>query len=111
VGKQLIYTPVHHISADISLNLAFLNGGLRLVADSRRFTTTDNSEWLQPSFRLNADIGAALPMKHASAKIGLCADNILNADWESVRNYPMPLRTYRLKLILILFSQQKTANP
>jgi len=111
VGKQLIYTPVHHISADISANFAFLNGGLSLVADSRRFTTADNSEWLQPSFRLNADIGATLPMKQASAKLGLCADNILNADWESVRNYPMPLRTYRIKLILILFSQQKTANP
>ncbi len=111
VGKQLIYTPVHHLSADVSVNYAFLNGGLRLVADSRRFTTADNSEWLPPSFRLNADIAATLPVKQASVKIELCADNILNADWESVRNYPMPLRTYRIKLILTLFSQQKTANP
>jgi iron complex outermembrane receptor protein len=111
VGKQLIYTPVHHFSTDISVIYAFLNGGLRLVADSRRFTTADNSEWLQPSFRLNADIGAALPFKQTSFKIGLYADNILNTDWESVRNYPMPLRTYRIKIILTLFSQQKTSSP
>jgi len=111
VGKQLIYTPVHHLSADVSAIYAFLNGGLRLVADSRRFTTADNSEWLSPSFRLNADIGAVLPVKQASVKIELCADNILNADWESVRNYPMPLRSYRIKLILTVLSQQKTSKP
>lgn len=111
VGKQLLYTPVHHLSAEVSLIYAFLNGGLRLVSDSRRFTTADNSEWLPPAFRLNADIGAALPVKQASVKIELCADNILNADWESVRNYPMPLRTYRIKLLLTVSSQQKTAKP
>jgi len=111
VGKQLIYTPVHHLSADITLIYAFLNGGLRLVADSRRFTTADNTEWLPPAFRMNADIGAALPLRQASVKLELCADNILNADWESVRNYPMPLRTYRIKLILTAFSQHKTAKP
>lgn len=111
VGKQLIYTPVHHLSAEVSLNHAFFNGGLRLVSDSRRFTTADNSEWLPPAFRLNADIGAALPLKLASVKIELCADNILNADWESVRNYPMPLRTYRIKLLLTVFSKQKTVKP
>ncbi|HSO77797.1 MAG TPA: hypothetical protein VLQ76_04465, partial [Bacteroidales bacterium] len=111
VGKQLIYTPVHHLSAEVSVIYAFLNGGLRIVADSRRFTTADNSEWLPPAFRVNADIGAALPVKQSSVKIELCADNILNADWESVRNYPMPLRTYRIKLLLTVFSKQKTEKP
>lgn len=110
VGKQLIYTPVHHLSADVSAIHGFLNGGVRLVADSRRFTTADNSEWLSPSFRINADMGAALPLKQASVRIDLCADNILNTDWESVSNYPMPLRTYRIKLTLTLFSQPKTAK-
>ena len=110
-GKQLIYTPVHHLSAVMSVSHAIFNGGLDLVADSRRFTTSDNSEWLSPAVRLNADIGAYIPLKRTSVKIELSAYNILNADWESVRNYPMPLRSYRIRLIIDILSQHKNGKP
>jgi len=110
IGKQLLYTPVHHLSANFSVNYAFLNGGLRLFADSRRFTTADNSEWLPAAFQVNTDIGAALPLERTLIKIDFCADNILNRAWESMRNYPMPLRTYRIKLNFNLFSKPKNVT-
>ena len=111
IGRQLIYTPLHHFSVNMSASYNILNGGVRLFADSRRFTTSDNSEWLPAACQLNADIGASLPVKHSLVQLNLSSDNILNTSWESVSNYPMPLRSYRIRLILTFSSINKTENP
>jgi iron complex outermembrane receptor protein len=107
VGKQLIYMPLHHLSANVSANYAFLNGGLTLVSDSRRYITADNSQWLPGNCTVNAEIGADLHMKSTVVKIGAAVENLLNSSWESVKNYPMPLRSYRIKLTVTINSNVK----
>ncbi|MCJ7821385.1 MAG: TonB-dependent receptor, partial [Bacteroidales bacterium] len=107
IGKQLIYMPLHHLSANLSANYAFLNGGLSLVADSRRYITADNSQWLPGNCTVNAEMGALLQMKNTSMKIGVAAENLFNTSWESVKNNPMPLRSYRVKLTVTIKSNAK----
>ena len=77
-----------------------LRAGAAAVCQGRRYTTSDNSEWLPPSLLADARLGAVLPA--GATKIGIDIDvkNIFNSSLESVRNYPMPLRTFNLRLII-----------
>lgn len=100
VGKQLIYVPGNNFNLNLDLRWKMLRAGAAAVCQGRRYTTSDNSEWLPPSLLADARLGAVLPA--GATKIGIDIDvkNIFNSSLESVRNYPMPLRTFNLRLII-----------
>jgi iron complex outermembrane receptor protein len=100
VGKQLIYAPLHHSNINISASWRWLIASMTQAWESRRYTTSDNSEWLPSSFITDASVGAVIPAGKVSVKTELKINNILNTSSESVRNYPMPLRTINLNLNL-----------
>ena len=106
-GKQLLYTPLHHINLCVTASYRFLRYGAVFMADSKRFTTADNSEWMPPSSQLNANLGAVVSRGRTGVLIDFSVENILNTAWESVRNYPMPLRTYMIKLKFSFSSNRK----
>ena len=98
VGKQLIYTPLHHLGGDVSGTWHILTGGVNAVAESRRYTTSDNSEWLPASLIINCEAGTSFRLSHACFTATVAVDNILSSSYESIRNYPMPLRTFQIRL-------------
>lgn len=106
IGKQLVYTPLHHFSTNISVSYHFLRGGLMIVSDGKRYTDQLNTAALDPYVILDANLGAAFTAGKTSAIIDLSVENILNTDWQSVRDYPMPLRTFTLSA-RINFSSEK----
>ena len=100
VGSQLIYIPVNQFNLNLGLRWKMLRAGVIALYQGRRYTTSDNSEWLPPSFLADARLGAMLPAGTSKIGIEIVTKNIFNGTSESVRNYPMPLRTFNLRLTL-----------
>lgn len=99
-GKQLIYTPLHLLNINTNAGWRFVRAGITAAYESRRFTNSDNSEWLPDSFLADANLGAVLKILKSLITIDLKVSNIFNTSAESVQYYPMPLRTYSLKMKL-----------
>ncbi len=107
VGNQLIYTPLNHVNLNIDAGWKALRTGIAAVAESRRYTTSDNSEWLPASFMADMFIGAGFGAGTTGIRADLRINNILNTPSESVRNYPMPLRSFNLRITLTWSERQK----
>lgn len=107
-GNQLIYEPRHHLNLNISAAWKLIFARLAAVYESRRFTTSDNSEWLPSSFMADGSLGTSIGKDRARARIDLIVHNIFNNQLESVRNYPMPLRTYNLRMTINISNSPAT---
>ena len=100
VGSQLIYAPRHHANLNLSAAGRWFTTGITAAWESRRYTTSDNSEWLRPYLMTGASAGAVIPVGPVTMKTELKVNNITGTPVESVRNYPMPLRTFNIKITL-----------
>jgi vitamin B12 transporter len=99
-GSQLAYMPLHHLNMNIDAGWRVFSGGMTAVAESRRYTTSDNSEWLSASFIADLYLASSVRAGMTVIRADLRVNNILNARSESVRNYPLPLRNFNLRLTL-----------
>ena len=100
LGKQLIYTPLHLLNINMNAGWRFVRAGITAAYESMRYTTSDNSEWLPDSFLADANLGTVLKIRKSLMTFDLKVNNIFNTSSESVQYYPMPLRTYTLKIRL-----------
>lgn len=100
IHKQLIYTPRYTLNANVLLGynktaLTFFNQYV-----GYRFTTSDNSQWLNPyqvsSLRLNYSIETKLA---DFIMFGAC-NNLLNKDYRVLQGRPMPLRNYEFGITI-----------
>ncbi len=106
-GHQLRYVPRHQLKAhaDAALTLALathlgLNLGGQLTGS--RPVRADGSLGLPASFVLDAQVRLHHRCTRATATLALAVDNLLSAEVEVVRGYPMPPRHARLRLHLTL---------
>ena len=99
-GNQLIYAPLHHANINFTAGRAWLRTGISSSWESRRYTTSDNSEWLPSAFITEAFAGAIVPAGPIKLQADLIVNNLPGIPFESVRNYPMPLRTFLMKITL-----------
>jgi len=106
VGRQLIYIPLNHINLNVIARWRFIRAGFTGLFESRRFIATDNSDWLPATFVADANIGMVFKARKAVITLGLKINNLAGTSYESVSNYPMPLRTYTARLN-VKFSNKK----
>jgi vitamin B12 transporter len=90
VNKQLIYTPVFNgfFRADIgykNFEVSYRHNYL-----SRRYTTSDNSDYL-PSFHLGAIyLNYRVLSAHSDVRLFIEIQNLYNSEYQTIRNRPMP---------------------
>jgi vitamin B12 transporter len=99
-GSQLIYVPLHHLNINVRASWKQIVAQMTAVYESKRYTTSDNSEWLPSSFLADGSLGTVIRKGRTRARIDLNVHNIFNTRLESVRNYPMPLRTYNMRMTI-----------
>jgi iron complex outermembrane receptor protein len=92
--KQLIYVPMHRLAG--SLYFGYKNFNLQFYHSftGLRYTSSDNSQYLDPYSIDNLMLEKLFPGKKNSFKAFIRINNIFNTDYQSVQNRPMPLRTY-----------------
>jgi iron complex outermembrane receptor protein len=107
VGRQLVYAPLHHANLNLGGTGKWFRTGLTAAWESRRYTTSDNSEWLPGSLMTDTFAGADFRTGTAGWRVEMAVSNLPGLATESVRNYPMPLRTFKIKLTLTWSEKQK----
>jgi len=100
IGKQLIYIPVNKANAVISLTYKNLYGSWISNVTGKRYTTADNSRFLPAYFVNNAITGIKLKKEGNSMDICFLVDNLFNVTYHTVAYYPLPGRSYQLKILL-----------
>ncbi len=106
VNKQLIYTPRYTVNANllIGYNKTAITFYDQYIG--YRFTTSDNSQWLNPyqisSLRLNYSIET----KFIDLILFGACNNLFNKNYTILSGRPMPLRNYELGITL----QSKNRN-
>ncbi len=97
LGKQLIYTPIHKASAQLTLGYKNLYAAFKETLMGERFTTSTNNATRHslPAY-LISDI--TLGYSWQGLDVFVSVDNLFNEYYQSVLWRPMPPRGYRLSL-------------
>jgi vitamin B12 transporter len=110
VGKQLVYTPRY--TAGGALTGGYKNTSLFLLSQyaGYRFTSTDNSSWLDPYFIISVRITHALRLRAMSIVLFGAVNNLLSEEYAMQAARPMPLRSYEVGLTINFNHKNKNEN-
>ncbi|MFL5753610.1 MAG: hypothetical protein ACJ76F_09400, partial [Bacteroidia bacterium] len=98
--KQLIYTPQYSGSANLSVKYASLFVNYNHTYTGYRYTLADNTEFLEPFQTLNLRFGYTCTIRKVSFSLIAKVNNLLNARYQVIQNYAMPLRNYQAGIII-----------
>lgn len=99
-GKRLSYVPLEQYQSALRIN--FKNIGLNLFYSliGKRYSDQLNRNALPVTDILDGNINYSLKLFQTETTIRFEVNNILNADYQMVSGYPMPLRNFKLSLKL-----------
>lgn len=101
-GNLLAYKPQHIVKVNAAYRNAYLSAGASYLYTGKRFTDQENIE----AFALGAYslfdlyLGFSVPVRPFTADILLRLENVLDAEYQSVRAYARPGRSITLSFIL-----------
>ncbi len=100
-NHQLPYTPNHSGSARALLETGMVNFAYTLLWSGKRYYNAYNSPEYQLSgyYDHGVTISKELRSKIGAINISIEGMNLLNKNYQIVRNYPMPGRSYRANMI------------
>jgi outer membrane cobalamin receptor len=95
-GKYIPYIPQEIISANLTLNIDDFSILTNYYYNSYRYYMPDNSlSSLLPSyFTLDVSVNYRLKLKANNLNFKLSANNLLNENYQIIRNFPMPGRNF-----------------
>ncbi len=99
---QRIYVPFN--TASTFANIQYKQWVLSLMYrfTGFRFTSTDNTEWLEPFSLLGLNLNYKLKTKKQELIFSARIDNMLNTNYQTVQNFAMPGRSFYFSLQLNL---------
>ncbi len=105
VGKQIIYTPRYNGSGKIFLGINNLSFSVIQTYTGYRFTSSDNSEWLDPFWitSLRIEYGIRLPTYAVTCLAEV--NNLFSTSYQVVAARPMPLQNYELGVSIRFFNK------
>jgi vitamin B12 transporter len=98
-GKQIIYVPENMFTTGLRAGYRNYYISWILCYTGKRYTTTDNSEFLPDYFLNNVSAGIKLFPGKNSFDINLKVDNLFNINYQAIAWYPMPGRSFILSII------------
>jgi iron complex outermembrane receptor protein len=98
VGKQIIYIPVNQASSSIRFSYGNFYSSLGTNLTGERYTTKDDLHYLPYYIVSNSITGVKLPIHNNSIDLSLNINNIFDFNYQSIAYYPMPGRSYFIKI-------------
>ncbi|MBK8552328.1 MAG: TonB-dependent receptor [Ignavibacteria bacterium] len=97
-GRQIFYIPMELAKCNVSLN--YKNTGINLfyTFTGKRFTNFENTEFLRAVDLIEGNIYQNFNFGKINTRLKFEVNNLLNADYQIISGYPMPLRNYKLSL-------------
>lgn len=99
-GKQLPYIPLNKLNATVRFGKGIVYGLFTSNFTGRRYTTTDNSEFLDAYMVNSISSGVKFRLKGSTIDTNFTVDNVFNINYESIAYYPLPGRSYFLKVLI-----------
>ena len=98
IGKQLIFTPIHN--GNIAYKMSYKNINLEYLHEfiGERYTTSDNSEWLEAYSIGNIILNYSKEVYANKFTIGFRFNNIWGTVYQSMPMYAMPGRSFEFSL-------------
>jgi iron complex outermembrane receptor protein len=92
INKQLIYVPLYksNIMASLYYKKGFITCNQQYVG--YRFTSADNSSFLNPYWITNLMFGYGFKLKKKIFELTVNVNNLFNTEYESIAYRPMPFR-------------------
>lgn len=97
-GEQLRYVPRVQAKAHLSLHAGPFSLDLNGRYVSRRFVTSDGTQWVDPYFVADAQIRFRSTIAGAATTLALAIQNMLDEPYSIIQHYPMPPRHLRITL-------------
>lgn len=110
VNRQLTYTPRYTGQASFVLNYKQLAILFNQSYTGYRFTSTDNTSWLNPYYLANAKIAYGYSFSTVNVEFFASVNNIFNKNYTVVASRPMPLRNFEAGIALQYTKKKKTNN-
>lgn len=98
VNKQIIYVPLHTLKFNSGLTYKGFSINLFYTAYSRRFTDSDNKNYLPAFDVVDGNITYCFDIKKIKTELKFELNNINDANYQIISGYPMPLRNYKLSI-------------
>lgn len=95
-GRQLPYVPMYSGSGIFSVVVGQLSLRAAYTYTGYRYLTSDNYGYLAPYQLFDLRVTYCLPLKKMLFNFFVEGNNLLNQNYYSVAQYPMPLRNFRM---------------
>lgn len=101
-GNFIRYKPEHSVKSYFIFEDKYFNIGFNYLYTGQRFTDDENIKIFQLKPYSLADLFIAFKgsIKNVHAEFGFKINNLFNTQYESLRSYAQPLRSYNISLIL-----------
>lgn len=106
--KQLVYTPIYKWLFTQSVSYKNTEVLFQLNYTGYRYTTNDNSSWLEPYDIANCTLSQTFSSAFVNVYISGSVNNIFNKSYEVIALRPMPGRWFRLSLLLNIVNKKQT---
>lgn len=100
IGRQLIYTPRYTVNTILMMSFKTITLSFFHNYIGYRFTSSDNSTWLNPFHYSTYRMTYNYAFKKMSVGTFLNINNVMNSKYEVIANRPMPLRYFEIGMQL-----------
>ena len=100
IGKQLMYIPKNQANGSFHLNYRSFYSSWVANMTGRRYITVDNSRYLPGYFLNNIITGIKINLKGNSLDLNFNIDNLFNVNYQTIAYYPLPGRSYSVKILV-----------
>ena len=101
-GKQLLYIPENQFNATFRIGYKNFYSYWVTNFTGKRYITVDNSKYLPGYLVNNICIGIKIPLTGNSIDLNFSVDNLFSANYQSIAYYPLPGRSFFLKILVQL---------
>jgi iron complex outermembrane receptor protein len=100
VNKQLIYTPRYNLGGSFTFTLQDFSFLFYHNYVGYRFTSSDNSSWLEPYHLANMKVAYNFKMPSVNFLMAFHINNIYGTNYFVIDQRPMPFRNYEISMTL-----------
>lgn len=101
-GNQLIYIPKNQLNTSLLVTYGNLYTSWVTTLVGRRYITADNSKYLPDYFLNNLMAGIKIRINDSMFDMNFTVDNIFGINYQTIAYFPLPGRSYSLKLLFQL---------
>ena len=98
--EQLMYIPENQANASFRFGYGKIYASWLACFTGVRYIMADNSNYLPGYLTNNFTTGIKVPVKASFIDLNINIDNIFNVDYQSIAYYPLPGRSYSLKILV-----------